>query len=423
MKRRNQASIVLLLLAVLFVAACASPTTPAPATEAPATEASQPTSEPAGDETTSDETTSEEAAFEGPIKVGMMTVLTGPAASVGEEQRNWAQLAVDRFNEDGGVGGVEVEMVDGDTEFDPSKALVVAEQFAADGDLYGVVGPESSQNCAAVVDVFEQASLAHVSPSCTQSDLTEQGNETFFRVVPRDDVQAPALATFMAEDLGAQSVYIIDDQTVYSVGLADAATETLQELGVTDIERESITQDTSDFSALLTRVQSASPDVLFIPLQLAAQGAQIAKQMEELGVEATLVGSDGQFSPDDFIAGAEGATEGAYVSQFAPDVHFIPEAEPIWQAYEEEYGDFGAYGPPSYESMSVLLDAIKRAYDADGEITRENVLREVAATENHPGILGFDVTFDDKGDATGASFYIFQVADGQFELVKQVELN
>jgi len=364
-----------------------------------------------------------EAAFVGPIKVGMMTVMTGPAASVGMEQRNWAKLAVDEVNKAGGIGGVEVEMVDADTEFDPAKAVLVAERLAADQSIYGIVGPESSQNCAAVATIFEEAGIAYISPSCTKPDLSEQGYETFFRVVPRDDVQGPAGAVFIARDLGARSVFIIDDQSVYSVGLAEEAQKKLQELGVTAIQRESISQKDSDFSALLTRIKAAAPDAIYLPIQLAAQGAQIAKQMRELGVEAKLVGSDGLFSPSDFIAGAEGATEGAYVSQFAPDVHFIAEAEATWKAYEAEYGAFGAYGPPAYESMAVLLDAMKRAYEADGAVTRANVLREVQATRNRPGILGFEVTFDDKGDATGASFYIFQVVGDRFELVKKVEME
>ena len=361
--------------------------------------------------------------FGGPIKVGMMTVLTGPAASVGAEQRNWAKLAMDQFNEAGGVGGIQVELVEGDTEFDPAKSVLAAERLVADAAVYGIVGPESSQNCAATAEIFEEASLATVSPSCTKPDLSEQGYKTFFRVVPRDDVQAPADAVFMAKDLGAKSVYIIDDQTVYSTGLADEAEKKLAELGVDQIARESVTQEDSDFSALLTRVKAANPDVIFIPMQLASQGAQIAKQMQELGVEADLLGSDGQFSPSDFIAGAEGATEGAYVSQFAPDVHYIPEAADAVKAYEAEYGKFGAYGPPAYESMAVLLDAIKRAYEADGEVTREGVTREVAATKGRPGILGFNVSFDDKGDATGAAFYIFQVVGDHFELVKKVEME
>jgi branched-chain amino acid transport system substrate-binding protein len=361
--------------------------------------------------------------FVGPIKVGMMTVLTGPAASVGAEQRNWARLAVDRFNEAGGVGGIPVEMVEGDTEFDPAKSVLGAERLVADAAVYGIVGPESTQNCAAVADIFEEASMAYVTPSGTGPELSEQGYKTFFRIVPRDDVQAPADAIFMAKDLGAQSVYIIDDQSVYSTGLADEAERKLAELGVDAVTRESITQEDSDFSALLTRVKAAAPDVIYIPMQLAAQGAQIAKQMQELGVDAALLGSDGQFSPSDFIAGAEGATEGAYVSQFAPDVHYIPEAADVVAAYEEEYGEFGAYGPPAYESMAVLLDAIKRAYEADGNLTREGVVREMAATQDRPGILGFNVTFDQKGDATGAAFYIFKVAGDHFELVKKVEME
>ena len=361
--------------------------------------------------------------FEGPVKVGMMTVLTGPAASVGEEQRNWAKLAMDQFNEAGGVGGIQVEMVEGDTEFDPAKSVLAAERMVADAAVYGIVGPESTQNCAAVAEIFEEASMAYVTPSGTGPELSEQGYKTFFRIVPRDDVQAPADAVFMAKDLGAQSVYMIDDQSVYSTGLADEAEKKLAELGLTAVTRESITQEDSDFSALLTRVKAAAPDVIFIPIQLASQGAQIAKQMQELGVDAVLLGSDGQFSPADFIAGAEGATEGAYVSQFAPDVHYIPAAADAVAAFEAQYGPFGAYGPPAYESMAVLLDAIKRAYEADGEVTREGVTREMAATKDRPGILGFNVTFNEKGDATGAAFYIFQVVGDHFELVKKVEME
>ncbi len=359
----------------------------------------------------------------GPVKVGIMTVLTGPAASVGSEQRNWTKLAVDQFNKAGGIGGQEVELVEGDTEFDPAKAVLAAERLIADASVYGVVGPESSQNCEATAKAFEQASLVNVSPSGTGASLSEQGYKTFFRVVPRDDVQAPAGAAFIARDLGARSVHIIDDQSVYSVGLATEAQKELTALGVASIKRDSISQKDSDFSALLTRIKAEAPDAIYMPIQLAAQGAQIAKQMRELGVTATVVGSDGLFSPDDFIAGAEGATEGAYVTQFAPDVHYIKEAEAAVQEYEAQYGQFGAYGPPAYESAAVLLDAMKRAYEKDGRLTREAVVREMRATKDRPGILGFEVSFDERGDAVGSAFYMFKVVGDQFELVKKVELR
>ncbi len=106
----------------------------------------------------------------GPIMVGMMTVLTGPAASVGTEQRNWAKLAVDQFNKAGGIGGRQVEMVEADTEFDPAKAVLAADRLIANASVYGVVGPESSQNCEATAEAFEKASLVNISPSGTKPE-------------------------------------------------------------------------------------------------------------------------------------------------------------------------------------------------------------------------------------------------------------
>ena len=47
----------------------------------------------------------------------------------------------------------------------------------------------------------------------------------------------------------------------------------------------------------------------------------------------------------------------------------------------------------------------------------------MAATKDLPGILGFNVTFDEKGDAVGAAFYIFKVVGDHFELVKKVEME
>ncbi|MFB0545878.1 MAG: branched-chain amino acid ABC transporter substrate-binding protein [Anaerolineae bacterium] len=356
----------------------------------------------------------------GAVKVGMLGPFTGPAASIGQEMLNWARLAVDQFNGAGGIAGTAVELVEEDTELDAAKAAIAAERLAADEAIYGVIGPASSQAVISTAEIFEENNLVSLSTSATRADLTEQGRKTFFRIVPRDDVQAPTDAIFIAERLEAQKVYILDDQSIYSVGLADDTQAKLEELGLEIIGRESISQEDTDFSALLTRVKAKAPDVLFLPIQFASQGAQIAKQMQELGLEATIVGSDGQFSTVDFIEGAEGATEGAYVSIFAPDVHYIPEAAEVVAVYEAEYGEFTSYGPPVYEAMNILLEAMARAYEADGQLTREGVLREVAATEDRLGIMGFPVSFDEKGDVLNASFFIFEVVGDHFELVKTV---
>src|SRR5579859_3083683 len=352
------------------------------------------------------------AAAQTSIKIAVMGPFTGNAASVGTEQLNFAKLAVDDFNK---ASGTSIQLVEVDTQLDAAKAVTGAQSVVSNSDIVGVVGPAGSQEVTAVSPIFDPATIAFISPSATNPSLTEKGVKSFFRVVPRDDVQGPTDANFMVTTLKAKNVYLIDDQTSYSSGLADAAQNTLKGLSVTT-ERDSITQKDTDFSALVTRIKGASPDVVFVPFQLASQAAQIAKQMQEQGVKAVLFGGDGVFSPDDFIKNAAGATEGDYVSLFAPDIHGIPTSKAVVDEYTKQYGSFGSFGGPSYAATTVLLEAIQRASKA-GSVTRASVLAEVGKTNDPTSVLGIPIKFDAKGDIVGASFYIYQVQGANFVLI------
>jgi branched-chain amino acid transport system substrate-binding protein len=349
-----------------------------------------------------------------PVRLGVLGPFTGPAASIGQEILNWEKLAVEDFN---ARYGWEVEIVEGDTEINPEVGVVVAEAIIADGDVYGATGPAGSQVVAATMDMFNGAGMAHVSASATDPSLTaEGGNGTFFRVVPTDADQGPTIGNYLAENLGATALFIIDDQSTYSVGLADIAGETFEEAGGEIVGRESVTQEDIDFSALVTSIDSAGADAVFFPGQIATQGATLAQQLLEQEVDVILMGADGFFSPDDFIGQAAGATEGAYATSFAPDVHELEAATEVVERYTEEYGDFGTFGPPAYVAATVVLEAMYRVYEADGELSREAVAAEVAATEFEDSILGIPIAFQENGDLDGGSFFIFQVVDGAFVL-------
>jgi branched-chain amino acid transport system substrate-binding protein len=307
------------------------------------------------------------------------------------------------------------QLVEVDTQLDAAKAVTGAQSIVSNPDIVGVVGPAGSQEVEAVSPIFMPQNIAFISPSATRPSLTESGVKDFFRVVPRDDVQGPTDAAFMVNVLKAKNVYLIDDQTSYSSGLADEAEKALKSMNVTT-ERDSITQKDTDFSALVTRLKGASPDVVSVPFQLANQAAQIGKQMQEQGVKATLFGADGDFAPDDFIKNAAGATDGAYVSFFAPDIHGVDSAKDVVAAYEKQFGSFGSFGGPAYAATMVLLEAVQRAAEA-GAPTRASVLAEVAKTNDASSVLGIPIKFDAKGDIVGASFFIFQVKNGAFTLV------
>jgi branched-chain amino acid transport system substrate-binding protein len=347
------------------------------------------------------------------IKIAVMGPFTGPAASIGTEQLNWSKLAVEDFN---AATGWNVELVESDTELDAAKAVTVAESIIADADIYGVVGPAGSQEVEATEPMFKDARLVHVSGSATRPSLTTTGFDTFFRTVPTDAAQGPTDGNFIAKELGVTSLFIIDDQTSYSTGLADEASAAFEAAGGTIAGRESVTQDDQDFSSLVTKIKSLGAGAIFFPGQIASQGAVLAKQMQEQGLTAVLFGADGFQSQKDFIDDAAGATEGAYVSAFAPDIHNLESSADVVTRYTEQYGEFGTFGPPTYAATMVVLEAIQRASEG-GELTREAVRDEVAKTNIEQSVMGGPLAFDENGDVLNATFYIFQVKDGKFEFV------
>jgi branched-chain amino acid transport system substrate-binding protein len=377
------------------------------ATEEAMAEATEEATEEAGAEIPDD------GRAEADIKIGVMAPLTGGAAFLGQEQLNFARVATEVFNEE---TGFNIQLVEGDTMLNPDESKIVAERLIADDTIYAVVGPAGSQECEAVQPDFEEAGLAHITPSCTRTTLTDPGTATFFRIVPTDGDQGPTDASFMVEELGVQSAYLVDDQSSYAVGLTDEVEAALNELGVTQVERASVTQQDTDFSSLVTTIITSNPDVVFFPGQLAGQLGTMAAQLKEQGYEGIYFLADGGFDIS-WVESAGDAANGTYLSFFAPDPHFVPEAETITTHYQEEFGDFGAFGGPAALAARVASEAIQRCYEAD-TLTRECVVEEIGATDMETSLLGIPVSFGEGNQLEGGKFFIFQVQDGEFVLVQ-----
>jgi branched-chain amino acid transport system substrate-binding protein len=338
--------------------------------------------------------------------IGVIFPITGDAASIGAEQLSWAQFAVSRYNEE---NGTNYQLEEGDSQLDPAQASTVSQRYADNDAILAVVGPAGSQEVEAAGPVLTRANLAIIAPSATRASLTKSGDfPTFFRVIPNDDDQGPTIASFIQEELEADEVFIIDDQTSYSTGLADTAAGALEEAGIT-VRRDSVSQDQQDFSALVGRVGEAG--VVFLPWQLAARAQVFGQQLREQGSEAVIFGSDGLFAEDFSI-------EGAYVASFAPDIRGVEGQEELVEAYEAEHGEFtSTFGPPAYAATWVAADAITRACE-NGEVQREDVVEAIRDTDWQDSILGQDISFNDEGDVEGARFFIFQVqGPGEYELV------
>jgi branched-chain amino acid transport system substrate-binding protein len=340
-------------------------------------------------------------------KIGFMGPFTGDAASIGQEQLNWGKLGMEDFNK---ANGTNFSLVETDTKLDPAEATTASQKLISDADVVAVLGPAGSQEVEAIGPAMTTAGLAYVSPSATRTSLTDGKIPTFARVVPNDDAQGPTVANFAKDKLGAKKVLVIDDQTSYSTGLADSATAAWKTAGV-EVARESIAQDSTDFSSLVSKVTDDT-NAVFLPWQIAANAQQFGTQLAEQGKTAVVIGSDGVYSPKDF------SLEGAYVTSFAPDIRGVASAAPVVAAYQKAYDDkFGTFGPPVYVAAQLIATGVMSTCKDGKPGSRADVATAVKSTKLDDTILGGPVAFDDKGDVVGAKFYLSKVTGGKYVLV------
>jgi len=352
------------------------------------------------------------ASCSGTVSLGMMAPITGPAASIGGDQLHWAQFFVSEWNT---THSPKLKLVQGDTQLDPSKASTVAQQFASNRSIVGVIGPAGSQEVTATTPILTKAGLAFISGSATNPTLTSgKARGYFFRVVPTDAEQGPTAVDFMMRKLGVDKgskVLVVDDQESYSTGLADIVQKTLKQKGVS-VQRESVSQKATDFSSLIGRIPGDTK-VAYLPFQLASQAQLFSQQLKAAGKQAVVFGSDGTFDSAKFN------TDGAYISFFAPDVTTLADAKQKVADFHKQFpGATSPFGAPNYVAANVFAQAISDVCDGGGTPTRDAVRTALGDVSLSQTILGQPISFEPSGEIAGAKFHVFKIENGKYVTVE-----
>src|SRR6188472_1389198 len=246
--------------------------------------------------------------------IGFAAPITGPAASLGAQQRNWFRFFVNDWN---AKRSTKLKYVEGDTKLpNVAEATKVAQQFASNSSILAVVGPAGSQENEASTAVLKRGGLAWVSGSATADSLTDGSRRGYlYRTVPRNAAQAGTIASYMLGTFGVKSgdtVVIVDDKEAYGQGLSDSVQKLLTAKGV-KVQRESIDPDPAknpDFGSLAAKVPTDAKAV-YTPWQLPTSAQTFGQALKEQGRNVTMFGSDGLFDPSTF------KIDGSFVSLWA----------------------------------------------------------------------------------------------------------
>lgn len=342
------------------------------------------------------------------VKIGFAAPFSGDQAIVGVPMRQCAELAITQINERNDVPfalGLQAE----DDRADPVVAAAVARRMVADPAVVAVVGHKNSGPSASAAPIYAEAGLSQISPSSTNSRLSQHGYPTFFRMCAHDAVQGQMAARYAVRVLGARRVAIIHDRTDYGRPLAEVVQEVVeQEQAEVDLF-EGIAEGETDFGETVNRLRQLSPDLVYFALT-EIESSILARQLRSRGVEAVLFGTDGsresQFMP---LAGP--AAEGAYQTYAGVDPQSTPAAEAFKRAFETRYGAVPVYGLEVYDATNLIGETLKRAYSPD----RKAVLDQVTRVSDFEGVTG-PVIFESNGDRRDPQVSIWRVEQGQIRL-------
>ncbi|HPY37098.1 MAG TPA: ABC transporter substrate-binding protein, partial [Clostridia bacterium] len=194
-----------------------------------------------------------------PIKIGIFEPLTGANAAGGQMELEGIKVA---HSIKGEVLGRKIVLVEMDNKSDDVEAVTAAERLVNEEKVAVVVGSWGSSVCIAAGPTFEAAKIPAIGTSCT-NPLVTLDNDYYFRVCYLDDFQGTLLANFAKQNGYMKAGVIVDVSDTYAIGLRNFFVEAYGKDNI--VAEAKFNKGDQDFTAQITTVMAAKPDVIFAP--------------------------------------------------------------------------------------------------------------------------------------------------------------
>jgi ABC-type branched-subunit amino acid transport system substrate-binding protein len=337
-----------------------------------------------------------------PINVGITGPFSGPYADPGSAIRNAGQLAIDDINAAGGINGRKLQAVPEDDACDAQTGVQAAQKLLNESIVAIVGGYCSGASIPESDTLHRNGDLPFITAASSNPKFTEQGYDNVFRMVSRDDAEAPADVSFMKDWLKASKIAIMHDNTTYAKGVADSAKQAAQSSGMTVTYFDAITPGQKDYTAALEKVATTSPDVLFYTGYYPEFGL-LAKEYVALNPPYKLDGDSATVDPSVIKVAGTALNNAGITFTTLPTSEFIHNAQndAFTKEYQKKYGTLpGDYSSYEYDGMMALAQALKNNGGKTDAKSLNAALHAVSITAGTTG----PIAFDSKGDRPTPTF-------------------
>jgi branched-chain amino acid transport system substrate-binding protein len=345
------------------------------------------------------------------IKMGVAGPHSGDLASYGIPTVHAAELVVKDINAKGGVLGKQVELLVEDDVCKPEVAANIATKLISE-KVDVVLGHICSGATKAALGIYKDSNIIAMSPSATNPALTQSGEyPNFYRTIASDDAQARLEVDFALNVLKLKKIAVLHDKGDYGKGLAEFAKTFLEKDPRAKVVLfEGITPGAVDYSAVVQKIKRSNAEAVIFG-GYHPEASKIVTQMRKKRMKTIFISDDG-VKDDTFIKVAKKYAEGVYATG-PRDVSKNPMAVAAIEEHKKAYGeDPGAFYLNAYSAALALLNAIQQAGSTDYA-----ALSNALHTKDVDTPLG-SIHFDERGDATGVGFSVYQVKNGVYVEVK-----
>jgi branched-chain amino acid transport system substrate-binding protein len=338
------------------------------------------------------------------ITIAAAGPMTGPSSAFGAQIRAGSEMAVADINDTGGVLGHRLELVVADDKADPKEGVAVATRLAARKVVF-VNGHFNSGISIPASDVYEREGIIMISPASSNPHLTQRGQHNIFRVSSRDDQQGVYAAQYLVRNYRDMRFAIVHDKTIYGKGMAADFRGALSRAGGKEVFYDSYDGKAKDYSALVTKLKQANPDILFVG-GFSTDIGLIVRQMRAGGMKTLLVAGD-TLADDEFWSVAGAAGEGTLFTKL-PDARQFLEASAIVKRFRERGIEPDGYTLHAYASVQAWAEAAQRAGSTTASEVAQMLVKGRFTTAL--GTLGFDP----QGDVTIPGFVMYRWSAGKY---------
>lgn len=339
------------------------------------------------------------------IQIAVAAPMTGDNSEYGIGFYNAVLLKAKEWNDNGGVLGKQIEIVQYDDKNTSEEATTIAQKIVSDKKVVGVIGHFASGVCMTAAPIYQENKIIEISPSSSHPDYSGIG-DFIFRNNTVISKEGAASIDIAVNDLGKKKVGIISIMTDWGTNTSKMIKEMIEKTDAKVVAHEEVMEGSDDYTPAITKLNEAGADVV-ICCGMYNLVAPVAKQYKQINPDIKIVGFSNSYSQQLIELGGE-AVEGVCFPVIFFSESDDPEVKNYVEAFKKEYGNApSALTSQAYDSAGILLTAIKEAGTTDSEKVKEKIY-EI----NYKGVTG-DTKFDSNGDVD-KQFVKVTIKDGKF---------